>query len=122
MDQHPPESERTVALLTAVAVERKAIVRRLGGGERIGPMLWRGRWEECNWLLTQSGMGPTAARRAAEAVLAGQPFAAMLCVGLAGGLAPDAAVADVFAADRVTFAEGGSAVHSADPGLLARAC
>lgn len=103
-----PGDGRTVAVLAAVTLERRAIERACGG---LTPSA----------LIVQTGVGPARAQSAARRVVAqcasGGGPAAIICAGLAGGLVPELGVGQVVAAGGIKDGEG-PAMDYSDPRLL----
>ena len=99
-----------VAIVAALEREVRPLVKRWGVSEKEHDG-WRFRFfEERDVVLVCGGVGPTAARRAAEAVLSMFAPALVCSVGFAGALDPELKVGDVIHPKSVVNAEDGSRV------------
>jgi adenosylhomocysteine nucleosidase len=111
--------DRPVLVVTAMAEELAAVLRRLGtvDAERVGRgTVFRTRWAHPSLVVASTGDGaPRAEARARELADAFRPTA-LLGVGLAGALSPELARLDLVASERVR--NGGEEIPAVDPLLL----
>lgn len=99
-----------VAIVAALEREVRALVK----GWQVSEKNLEGRryrfLEKDDWVLVCGGIGPEAARRAAEAVIALYAPSVIYSVGFAGALDPVLKVAHIFQPLRVVIASDGSSV------------
>jgi len=88
-----------LAVLAAMSTELRPLLRalRLRPGVAGGVPVWTGRAGTTQVLAATLGVGPDAARRSSERVLDAAPIARVLVIGVAGGVDPGLALADVLA-------------------------
>jgi adenosylhomocysteine nucleosidase len=104
-----PSAAPVLALIVAMAAERRALERALGPCRRErkgGRLLLRGRLAGQEVLLLQAGIGIDRARRAVAAAAGAAPLAGAWSLGFAGGLHPDLPVGDLVCPARVLHDAG----------------
>ncbi|MFF3712480.1 5'-methylthioadenosine/S-adenosylhomocysteine nucleosidase [Streptomyces phaeochromogenes] len=109
-----PETQRTVAVLTALPLEHEAVLAHLTDvgkltHPRYGTRARRGRLPGSPWqvALVDMGEGTLAAAALTERVLSWLEPEAVLFVGVAGGLKDDIEIGDVVVATKVYAIHGG---------------
>lgn len=110
-----------IAVVAALEEEIEPLVRRLAGGRRErwpGLVCRRGALAGREAVLTVTGDGASAAARVAGTVCAELRPAALIGVGIAGGLSPDLPAGSLLAAGSVV---AGGVSRTADRDWLARA-
>ncbi len=100
-----------VVVVSAIPEELKALARRLTGvrRDRIGGLeVRRGELGDREVVLAVTGEGSRLAAAASERLLTGTGVAALVGVGVAGGLTPDLGAGDLVVGCRVLEAGGGA--------------
>lgn len=108
-----PDTEPTVAILTALSLEYDAVLTRLTDVERVthprGTIARRGQLPGTPWqvAVVNMGEGTLTAATLTERVLTWFDPEAVLLVGVAGGLKDDIEIGDVVVATKVYAIHGG---------------
>lgn len=108
-----PETKRTVAVLTALSLEYKAVLTHLTNVEKLthprGTIARRGQLPGTPWqvAVVNMGEGTLTAATLTERVLTWLDPEAVLLVGVAGGLKDDIEIGDVVVATKVYSIHGG---------------
>jgi nucleoside phosphorylase len=100
---HKAAHHRSAVILTALDVETKAVLRHLKPrGEKTigGTVFYRGKFEDWNIAVAETGAGNTSAAAIAERAIANFRPSVALFVGVAGGV-KDVVIGDVVVADKM---------------------
>jgi nucleoside phosphorylase len=106
---HKAAHRRSAVILTALDVETKAVLRHLNPqGEKTigGTVFYRGKFEDWDIAVAETGAGNTSAAAIAERAIANFRPSVALFVGVAGGV-KDVVIGDVVVADKMYGYESG---------------
>jgi adenosylhomocysteine nucleosidase len=110
----PGGAPSCIAILTAMPMELKPVVKRLGLTEsrRGGRTLRTGTVGSTEVVATYTGMGPDNARRVTTEVLDITDAGQVIVIGIAGGVDPALAIGDVVVPEVVVDRDTGRQFHS----------
>lgn len=111
-----------IALLGAMRQEIAGLRKRMGlrrpAGGTSGSPIYRGRFQDKEVLLAQTGMGQYRAEQCARALLEQYPVSALVSLGFCGALASRLRVGDVVVGERLFDGDDETGVLVPDPHLF----
>jgi adenosylhomocysteine nucleosidase len=116
-----PPQIRCVAILAPMPEELRPLLRALALRRELlgGQSLYTGEWSGTRILATTTGIGTTAAARAAERVLSATRVDHLIVIGVAGGIGPSVAIGDLVVPERVVDLASGAEHRPAPLGAVA---
>jgi nucleoside phosphorylase len=94
-----------VGIVAALPDELHAVVRR-AAVQAVGPRLYRGHWRGRRVVMAYTGPGVDRASKGLRSLVASEPLAGIIGIGVAGGLMSGLSVGDVVLSARVYDAHG----------------